>query len=346
MEGIAGTYAITNFFGTDDNFFNDTKKTLDIAETLARRVRAGRRPLCKVRWGTEVTVHDTIRLREHLPVIRQSGLLAVWMGVEDLTGTLVKKGQSESKTLESFQLLRQNGILPVPMMVHHDSQPLVTRRSNYGLINQLRTLRKAGALYTQVLMLTPSPGSKWYESTFTSGLAFERVDGQPIDPHIVDGNYVVASKHDRPWLKQLNLLGGYTYFFNPLRMLLATIWSKSAIPLLDTETRPADEVQQYPPWKRCRRRLYLKLRPFHRRGHPGVGHVRAIPYVPPHDRLGLAPVPGQDRTFDPVAREPYPHAKCAWRSGQPCASGHTVSRRPRWNASTAWRECSKRGTAK
>ena len=260
MEGIAGTYAITNFFGTDDNFFNDTKKTLDIAETLARRVRAGRRPLCKVRWGTEATVHDTIRLREHLPVIRQSGLLAVWMGVEDLTGTLVKKGQSESKTLESFQLLRQNGILPVPMMMHHDSQPLVTGRSNYGLINQLRTLRKAGALYTQVLMLTPSPGSKWYESTFTSGLAFERVDGQPIDPHIVDGNYVVASKHDRPWLKQLNLLGGYTYFFNPLRMLLATIWSKSAIPLLDTETRPADEVQQYPPWKRCRRRLYLKLR--------------------------------------------------------------------------------------
>jgi hypothetical protein len=207
-----------------------------------------------------VTVHDTIRLREHLPVIRASGLLAVWMGVEDLTGTLVKKGQNESKTLESFRLLRQNGILPVPMMMHHDSQPLVTRRSNYGLINQLRTLRKAGALYTQVLMLTPSPGSKWYEDTFTSGLAFERVDGRTIDPHIVDGNYVVASKHDRPWLKQLNLLAGYTYFFNPLRMLLATIWSKSSIPRMDTETRPADEVRQYPRWKRRRRRLFLKLR--------------------------------------------------------------------------------------
>ena len=91
-------------------------------------------------------MHDTIRIKEHLPVIRQSGLVAVWMGVEDLTGTLVKKGQSESKTLESFQLLRQNGIYPIPMMMHHDTQPLVTFKNNYGIVNQLRTLRNAGAL--------------------------------------------------------------------------------------------------------------------------------------------------------------------------------------------------------
>ena len=37
--------------------------------------------------------------------------------------------------------------------------------------------------------------------------------------HLVNGNYVVASKHPRPWLKQLNLLAGYTYFFNPLRLV-------------------------------------------------------------------------------------------------------------------------------
>lgn len=260
MEQIGREYAITTFFGTDDNFFNDTKKTLDIAEALARRVRAGQRPMCKIRWGTEATVHDTIRLREHLPVIRQSGLTGVWMGVEDLTGTLVKKGQNESKTLDSFRLLRENGIMPIPMMMHHDSQPLVTWGTNYGLLNQLRTLRKAGALYTQVLMLTPSPGSKWYEDTYTSGLAFETVDGQGIAPHRVDGNYVVASKHARPWLKQLNLLAGYTYFFNPLRLLLAMVRSKSNIPLADAETRTLDQVQQYSPATRVKRRLYLKAR--------------------------------------------------------------------------------------
>ena len=36
-------------------------------------------------------------------------------------------------------------------------------------------------MYTQVLMLTPSPGSKWYEDTYTEGLAFESVDGIPVD---------------------------------------------------------------------------------------------------------------------------------------------------------------------
>lgn len=260
MEKIAYHYGITNFFGTDDNFFNDTKKTLDITETLARRVGERKRPLCKIRWGTEVTVHDTLRLREHMPTIRRSGLSAVWMGVEDLTGTLVKKGQNESKTIESFQVLRDNGIMPVPMMMHHDTQPLLTWKTNYGLINQLRTLRKAGALYTQVLMLTPSPGSKWFEGTFTSGLAFETLDGEPIAPHIVDGNYVVASKHPRPWLKQLNLLAGYTYFFNPIRMLLATVWSHSSIPFSDAESRPDDEVSQYTSVQKFNRRLYLKIR--------------------------------------------------------------------------------------
>ncbi len=146
MREIAASYGITYFFGTDDNFFNNTERTLEIAETLARKVAAGRRPYCKIRYGTEATVHDTLRLQEHLPVIRQSGLRALWMGVEDLTASLVKKGQSEDKTLESFRLLRSNGIMPVPMMMHHDSQPLVSWKNNYGLLNQLRALRKAGAL--------------------------------------------------------------------------------------------------------------------------------------------------------------------------------------------------------
>ena len=108
-------------------------------------------------------------------------------------------------------------------------------------------------------MLTPSPGSKWYEDTYTSGLAFKSVNGKTIEPHIVDGNYVVASKHPRPWLKQLNLLAGYMYFFNPLRLLMALVFSRSRIPFSDSDRRPAREVQQYSRWKKIRRRIHLKL---------------------------------------------------------------------------------------
>src|SRR5262245_49089378 len=260
MGRITSTYGISFFFGTDDNFFNETKRTLEIAETLARKAAERKRPYCKILYGSEATVHDTIRLQEHLPLIRRSGLAAVWMGVEDLTGTLVKKGQNQSKTIEAFQLLRASGIAPIPMMMHHDTQPLVTWKSNYGLVNQMRTLRQAGALFTQVLMLTPSAGSKWYEDTYTSGMAFDSVNGQPIAPHIVDGNYVVASKHPRPWIKQLNLLAAYAYFFNPLRMLLALVWPLSRLPLADAETRPAEEVAQYSPVQKVGRTTFLKAR--------------------------------------------------------------------------------------
>jgi radical SAM superfamily enzyme YgiQ (UPF0313 family) len=260
MGEIAGTFGIPNFFGADDNFFNDTEKTMGIVEPLARKVAERQRPYCKIRWGTEATVHDTIRMKEHLPTIRRAGLVAIWMGVEDITGSLVKKGQNEDKTFASFQLLRENGIHPVPMMMHHDSQPLVTRKGNYGLLNQLRLLRRAGSLYTQVLMLTPAPGSKWYENTYTSGLAFRKVGDQTIAHHRVDGNYVVASESPRPWLKQLNLLIGYTYFFNPLRMMWALVHSKSRIPLMDAEMLPEHELARMSPWKRIRRRWYLKTR--------------------------------------------------------------------------------------
>ena len=173
MQQIAYTYGISNFFGTDDNFFNDSKLAIDIAETLRSRTNTGKRPYCKIRWATEATIHDTIRMQDHLPVLRQAGLRALWLGVEDITGSLVSKGQSEGKTLHAFRMLRENGIHPVPMMMHHDSQPLVTWKNDFGLLNQLRILRKAGALYTQILMLTPSPGSKWYENTYTSGLAIQ-----------------------------------------------------------------------------------------------------------------------------------------------------------------------------
>jgi hypothetical protein len=124
----------------------------------------------------------------------------------------------------------------------------------------LRILRKAGALYTQILMLTPSPGSKWYENTYTAGLAIQKVNGITIEPHIVDGNYVVASKLPRPWIKQLNLLAGYTYFFNPLRLLLSLVYSKSVIPFASDESRPPEEVQHYSRWQKLRRRAFLNVR--------------------------------------------------------------------------------------
>lgn len=260
IQQIYNTYDIRMYFGTDDNFFADKQRAVGIAETLARRVDAGSRPHCKVRLGTEATVHDTLAMKDHLPLVRKAGFWALWLGVEDMSGALVKKGQTADQTAEAFQLLRDHGIFPVPMLMHHDAQPLYTWRSNRGLLNQLGQLRKAGALYMQVMMLTPSPGSKCYEETFTSGMAYDSVDGVAAGPTHTSGLHVVASRHPRPWIKQLNLLAAYLFFFNPLRLLLALVCSKSRIPLSDVATWPPRGAEGRPQPSRLTSRLSRKLR--------------------------------------------------------------------------------------
>ncbi len=260
MERIYREYRIRFFFGADDNFFNNKQRTLDIAETLARKVDAGSRPHCKIRWGTEATVHDTLQMKEHLPLIRRAGLWGLWLGVEDMSGALVKKGQDTDKTLEAFGLLRASGIFPVPMMMHHDSQSLYTRKDQSGLLNQVGLLRKAGALYMQVMMLTPSPGSKLYVDTYTSGLAYQSVDNIAVESYIVDGNHVVASRDPKPWRKQFNVLAAYMYFYNPLRFLTALLRPKSRIPFADVDAWHDSQEEQVSPRRgKLRRRILRKI---------------------------------------------------------------------------------------
>jgi radical SAM superfamily enzyme YgiQ (UPF0313 family) len=222
-------YGLKYFFGADDNFFNNKARTLDIVQTLASANFDGVDLRRKVRWHTEVTVHDTVLMKEHLPLVHDSGCRALWLGVEDLTATLVNKGQSVEKTKDAFASLRNNGICPMPMMMHHDSQPLYSRAGNYGLLNQIKILRQAGAVSLQVLMMTPSAGTKLYESAFTTGQVFNSVGGRHVDPHMYDGNYVIASNHKRPWLKQLNMLCGYASFYNPVWLVAALVGKKTKV---------------------------------------------------------------------------------------------------------------------
>jgi radical SAM superfamily enzyme YgiQ (UPF0313 family) len=223
IERLYREFRLQYYFGADDNFFNDPARTLDILGELAGRARAGVFAHRHSRLSTEATVRDTLAMAEHLPLAREAGMRALWLGVEDMTGVLVKKGQSVDATQQAFRLLLNHGILPMPMLMHHDAQPLYTPGRPGGLLNQVRLVRKAGAINLQVLMMTPSPGSRLFDETFTRGLAYESVAGRRVEQYMIDGNYVVASRHPRPWIKQLNLLVAYLYFFNPIRLLAALV---------------------------------------------------------------------------------------------------------------------------
>jgi radical SAM superfamily enzyme YgiQ (UPF0313 family) len=222
-------FGLKHFFGADDNFFNHKQRTLDIVEKMNSAQIDGKPFGRRIRWHTEVTVHDTIQMKDHLKMVHDSGCRALWLGVEDMTATLVNKGQSVNKTIEAFGLLRDNGICPMPMMMHHDTQPLYSKGTNYGLINQINILRKAGAVSLQVLMMTPSAGTKLYEGTFNDKLVLKKVGGKDVEPHMYDGNYVIASKHARPWRKQLNILMGYLFFYNPFWLLMLMMGKKTKV---------------------------------------------------------------------------------------------------------------------
>ncbi len=219
MRQLREQIGIKFFFGTDDNFFNDRSAAEGMLEAMSGAMIGGK-PLRKmVRWGTEATEFDTWKNRDLLARARVSGLRALWLGIEDLTSTLIKKGQSVNKTTELFTLLNKTGICPMPMMMHHDGQPLYSRGSLYGLLNQVSFLRKAGAQSIQVTALTPAVGTRSYEANFENGLVFETVGKRPLGQYQFDGNHVVASESRHPWRMQVNVLLAYASYYNPVNFV-------------------------------------------------------------------------------------------------------------------------------
>jgi len=219
LELIRTQLGIRTFFGTDDNFLNSRSSFEPILDHLAARRVGGRKLSRLVRWGTEATIFDAHKNLDLMQLARSAGLRALWFGVEDLTGTVVKKGQAAEKTREVFEHMVKLHILPMPMMIHHDGQPLVSRKSLYGLLNQVDYLRKSGAMSMQISVLTPSPGSKFHEKPYEDGLVIESVGGRLVEEAQQDGTHIVATLNPRPWLRQLNVLAGYALFYNPLNFV-------------------------------------------------------------------------------------------------------------------------------
>jgi radical SAM superfamily enzyme YgiQ (UPF0313 family) len=221
MEVIGERTGLFTFFGTDDNFFNARETVEETFTELAKGKFRGKPFRDTVFFGTEATEFDVYKNKDLLPVCRDGGLRAIWFGIEDMTAELVKKGQSPEKTKALFELLKRMGICPMPMMMHHDGQPLYTRGQLYGLLNQVNFLRKTGSVSVQVTILTPSVGSKGYEEPYEKGMVIEQAGPQALEDYQYDGNHCIATDDPHPWRKQLNMYLAYATFYNPLNWLRA-----------------------------------------------------------------------------------------------------------------------------
>jgi radical SAM superfamily enzyme YgiQ (UPF0313 family) len=223
IEQIAEATGIYAFFGTDDNFFNNRETVEEIFTGMAKGKVRGQPFRKAIFFGTEATEFDVYKNQDLLPLCREGGLRAIWFGIEDMTAELVKKGQSPEKTKHLFELLNSYGICPMPMMMHHDGQPLASRGNLYGLLNQVRFLRKTGSVSVQVTILTPSVGSKGYEESYEKGMVIEQAGDKKLEDYQYDGNHCIATEDPNPWRKQFNIYVAYASFYNPLNLLRAVV---------------------------------------------------------------------------------------------------------------------------
>lgn len=217
---IHENFGMRSMFGTDDNFFNDRDSVIELMTEMERTTIGGKRLAKCLKFYTEATQFDVHRNLDILPLCRRGGLRGIWFGIEDLTAGLVNKGQTVDKTAQLFERMRVIGIQPMAMMIHNDSQPVRSPRGDMsGLVNQAKYLFKAGAVSYQCTYLTPTIGTRDYDSALESGIMYKSVANGDIPQAFLDGNHVVASTHAEPWQRQMEMLRGYAAFYNPINML-------------------------------------------------------------------------------------------------------------------------------
>jgi radical SAM superfamily enzyme YgiQ (UPF0313 family) len=221
MQVMAEKTGINAFFGTDDNFFNNRETVAELFAGMAKGKVNSKPFRDAIFFGTEATEFDVYKNQDLLPLCREGGLRAIWFGIEDMTAELVKKGQSPEKTKKLFEILNGLGICPMPMMMHHDGQPLASKGNLYGLLNQVNYLRKSGSVSVQVTILTPSVGSKGYEEPYEKGMVIGQAGKNHLEDYHYDGNHCIATEDPNPWRKQINIYLAYASFYNPLNFVRA-----------------------------------------------------------------------------------------------------------------------------
>jgi radical SAM superfamily enzyme YgiQ (UPF0313 family) len=222
FQTVYQAFGIDHFFGADDNFFNRRDTAEQILTALASSCTHQGEPLGRrMHWGTEATQLDTLKNRDLLPLARRAGMNGLWFGIEDLTAGFINKGHTPERIRELFRLMHQNKIAPMAMLMYHQNQPFFSRGTLQGITNQIDFLRRAGAISVQVTVHIPALGTGEFDETFQSGRVLRTLGNDPVPYTVYDGNHVIVAGGKPLWRRQLELLGAYAAFYNPLNLFRA-----------------------------------------------------------------------------------------------------------------------------
>ena len=143
----------TTVFFYDDNFAANRKRTKELLQAM---IREG----FKFQWTTQVRA-DFARDVELVRLMREAGCHTVYIGFESANPRSLdgmKKKQTLADLVRAAKVLRRHGILIHGMFVlgfDEDDWPSVKKTVRFAKKSRLST--------TQFLILTPLPGSEFYE---------------------------------------------------------------------------------------------------------------------------------------------------------------------------------------
>ncbi len=143
----------TTVFFYDDNFAADRKRAKELLQAM---IREG----FKFQWTTQVRA-DFARDTELVGLMREAGCHTVYIGFESANPRSLdgmKKKQTLADLVRATKVLRRHGILIHGMFVlgfDEDDWPSVKKTVKFAKKSRLST--------TQFLILTPLPGSEFYE---------------------------------------------------------------------------------------------------------------------------------------------------------------------------------------
>ena len=161
MEYIYNEYGSRFIWLTDDNFGPGDRARKLSEELLKRNIGDD------LMWFVQMRCDDVVSVKEHLPLMRQSGLQWVMMGVESPqpeTLELYKKGIAPNTALEAVRLLKENDIFTHAMFIIGERKD--TRESIAELKLFVKMMDPDFVIYT---VLTPFPGIEFYDEAKENG---------------------------------------------------------------------------------------------------------------------------------------------------------------------------------
>src|SRR5262249_11699995 len=141
---------------------------------------------------------------------------AILFGIEDLTAEFIKKRQKPEITAPLFPMKNQHKNLPMAILVFPEGQPFESGDGLYGIGKHIVFFCKTRAMSLQVTLHTPAVGTREWERTFETGRVMKTLGDYRTSFN--EGNHVTMVGKTPGWLKQLQLLGAYFRFYNPLNL--------------------------------------------------------------------------------------------------------------------------------